>query len=80
MDAKDIKRFSKYSIPQLRKMAGVVFRKFIRERDKGKKCISCPSYNITDASHYYSAGHYPMVPAVGAIGSWVEIFMNTVMV
>ena len=25
------------------------------------KCISCDSYNTSDASHLYSAGHYPVL-------------------
>jgi hypothetical protein len=54
-----IQKYSKYSTPQLRIKAGNAFRKFIRERDKGEKCISCDSYNTSDASHFYSAGKYP---------------------
>ena len=54
-----LQKYKKYSTPDLRKKAGLAFRKFIRERDKGEKCISCDSYNTSDASHYFSAGHYP---------------------
>ncbi len=50
---------SKYTTQQLRIKAGKVFRKWIRKRDEGKPCISCGSYNVSDAGHYYSAGHYP---------------------
>jgi len=51
--------YSKYTTEKLRARAGRVFRKWIRKRDEGKPCISCPSYNVSDAGHYYSAGHYP---------------------
>lgn len=54
-----IKKYSKYSIPQLRMKAGKKFRAFIRKRDEGQPCISCGSCNTSDASHFYSAGHYP---------------------
>lgn len=59
LTAKQIQKYSKYSIPKLRKKASVKFNRFIRERDKDKQCCSCNSYNITQASHFYSAGHYP---------------------
>ncbi len=51
--------YSKYTTQQLRVKAGNVFRKWIRKRDEGKPCISCGSYNVSDAGHYYSAGHHP---------------------
>jgi hypothetical protein len=54
-----LQKYSKYSTPQLRIKAGNAFRKFVRERDKGEKCISCDSYNTSDASHYFSAGKFP---------------------
>lgn len=59
LTAKQIQKYAKWSMPKLRSRAGEVFRKYIRERDKGKPCISCGSYNTHDAGHYYSAGHYP---------------------
>lgn len=59
ISAKVIQKYSKYSTPKLRQKAGNAFRKFIRERDKGEKCISCDSYNTSDASHYFSAGKFP---------------------
>lgn len=44
------------------KLAQQVFNRFIRERDKGKPCISCKKLikeNNCDAGHFYSAGgHY----------------------
>jgi gamma-glutamylcyclotransferase (GGCT)/AIG2-like uncharacterized protein YtfP len=51
--------YSKYTTPQLRKKAGEIFRAWIRKRDEGQPCISCGSYNVHDAGHYYSAGHHP---------------------
>jgi hypothetical protein len=54
-----IQKYSKYSVPQLRIKAGNVFRKWVRERDAGQRCICCGSLRTSDASHFYSAGHYP---------------------
>lgn len=54
-----IKKYSKYSVPALRKKAGEKFRAWIRKRDEGQPCISCGSFNTSDASHLYSAGNYP---------------------
>jgi 5-methylcytosine-specific restriction endonuclease McrA len=54
-----IKKYAKYTTPELRQKAGVVFRRFIRIRDEGQMCISCNSWHTRDASHFYSAGHYP---------------------
>ena len=54
-----IQKYSKYSTPQLRIKAGEKFRAWIRKRDKGKRCISCGSWEPSDAGHFYSAGHYP---------------------
>jgi hypothetical protein len=59
IEADTIKKYKKLTIPQLRHKAGLRFRAWIRKRDEGMQCISCGSYNTTDASHYYSAGHYP---------------------
>lgn len=46
------------TVQDLMKIAQQVFNKFIRERDKGKPCISCGNEinGATNASHYYSAG------------------------
>lgn len=46
------------SIPALLKQAEHIFNAWIRNRDKDLPCISCGSYNGTDAGHYYAAGHY----------------------
>jgi hypothetical protein len=54
-----IQRYQKRSIPWLRKKAGETFRRWVRERDEGSPCVSCGSYNTSDASHLYSAGHFP---------------------
>lgn len=39
----------------------VVFNNWVRERDKGKLCISCDSviYGTGNASHFFSVGSYP---------------------
>jgi hypothetical protein len=45
------------SVPQLLKVLQVVFNAYIRKRDAEKGCISCGS-PVTEAGHYFSAGHY----------------------
>lgn len=49
------------SISQWRRELQQVFNKYIRERDKGKGCISCGAklQGKYDAGHYYSVGSYP---------------------
>lgn len=40
----------------------IIFNTYIRERDKGKPCISCDKFligNDVNASHFYSVGAYP---------------------
>lgn len=40
----------------------IIFNTYIRERDKGKPCISCDKVligNDVNASHFYSVGAYP---------------------
>jgi hypothetical protein len=59
LSAKTIQKYAKYSVPKLRLMAGMNFRKFIRDKDKDEPCISCGSWSAKDAGHYYSAGHCP---------------------
>lgn len=46
------------SIPQLLKIATKVFNTWIRERDRDKPCISCGVAAVSEAGHYFSAGHY----------------------
>lgn len=52
-----IRTKKKLTIPNLLKKAQIVFNRFIRNRDKNLGCISCGS-EVTEAGHYYSAGHY----------------------
>lgn len=59
METIKIQKYAKYTTPQLRLKAGEIFRKWIRERDKEKPCISCGIWNPSDAGHFYSAGHHP---------------------
>lgn len=59
MTANEIQKYQKRSVPWLRKKASENFRRWVRKRDEGKPCISCGSYNVTDAGHYYSAGNHP---------------------
>lgn len=59
MTSEQIKKYGKYTTAELRKKAGIKFRKFIRERDKDQPCISCGKRTTLQAGHFYSAGHYP---------------------
>lgn len=59
MESKTIQKYSKRSVPWLRKKAQEIFNAFIRNRDAGLPCISCGNPNPNQAGHYYSAGHYP---------------------
>lgn len=59
LTVKHIQKYQKRSLPWLRKKAGELFRAWVRKRDKDQPCVSCGSYNTSDASHFYSAGHYP---------------------
>jgi len=58
LSAEVIQKYKKYSIPQLKKKAQVFFNAWIRKRDQSEQCISCDSYKLHSASHFYSAGHY----------------------
>ena len=53
-----IQKYSKYTTPKLKTKAQTVFNAWIRKRDAGKRCVSCSGYNISQASHYYSAGKH----------------------
>lgn len=57
MNSKTIKRYSKKTIPELKRIATRHFNAYIRKRDEGNKCISCDAQG-TEAGHFYSAGHY----------------------
>lgn len=58
IESKDIQKYQKFSLSKLIAKAQVKFNKFIRERDKGQKCISCGNKSELQAGHFYSAGHY----------------------
>ncbi len=58
MNATEISKYEKRSTAWLKKKAQEVFNRWIRERDKDQSCISCGSPNTSDASHFYSSGHY----------------------
>lgn len=58
MKAKTIQKYKGKSLPSLIAKATKHFNKFIRERDKGKPCISCGKYTTLQAGHFYSGGHY----------------------
>lgn len=58
MTSKQIKKYEKKTLAQLKKQAQIVFNKFIRERDKHLMCISCQKGKVEQAGHFYSAGHY----------------------
>lgn len=47
------------SIAQLLPIAQKWCNEYIRKRDAGDPCISCGSWNTSDASHFYSRGNYP---------------------
>lgn len=51
------------TIQSLMKKAQKAFNTYIRERDKGKKCISCNNHlkGKFDAGHYYSSGGHKAV-------------------
>lgn len=55
----DYLKYRTKTLSQLKATAVRHFHKFIRERDQGKPCVSCGSYNTSDASHFYSAGNFP---------------------
>lgn len=51
------------TVQDLMKLAQKVFNTYIRERDKGKPCISCgnPEPKKVNAGHYYSSGGHKSV-------------------
>ena len=44
-------------LPKLKKKAQDIFNKWIRNRDKEERCISCGG-PVEQAGHYFSSGHY----------------------
>lgn len=57
----DYLKYKSKTLSQLKATAVRHFHKFIRERDKGRPCVSCGSFNTSDASHFHSAGKNPVV-------------------
>ena len=49
------------TLSQLKAIAVTHFHKYIRNRDRGKPCISCGRHTKLQAGHYYSAGQHPSV-------------------
>lgn len=45
----------------LKRIAVTHFHRYIRNRDKGKPCISCGNQTTLQAGHFYSAGQNPVV-------------------
>jgi len=58
ISAATILKYKKHSVAKLKNKAQIVFNKWIRERDKNLPCISCGSGIPSQATHFYSAGHY----------------------
>lgn len=52
-----ISKRKELTLPKLLKKAQDTFNRFTRERDRDKDCISCGA-QVTEAGHYFSAGHY----------------------
>lgn len=51
-------RLKSKSVPELVKLADKHFNAFIRLRDVQRGCVSCNSFKVEYASHFYSAGNY----------------------
>lgn len=49
---------TKLSVSPLTQKLVRIFNTFIRERDKGKPCISCGRFTELQAGHFFAAGHY----------------------
>jgi hypothetical protein len=52
-------KYKAKTLSQLKATAVRHFHKFIRERDKGKPCVSCGKFTTLQAGHFYSAGNFP---------------------
>ena len=48
----------KLTLAKLKQKLQKVFNAYIRQRDKGKACISCGKVKTLQAGHYYSVGGY----------------------
>lgn len=57
----EVTRYSKKTVPQLKKIAVRHFHLFIRNRDKDQPCISCGRYTTLQAGHFFSAGLHPLL-------------------
>ena len=51
------KKLELVPLPKLKKKAQDIFNKWIRNRDKEERCISCNG-PVEQAGHYFSSGHY----------------------
>lgn len=57
MSLKKTKTTKLVPLPKLKKKAQEVFNKWIRNRDKYERCISCGG-PVEQAGHYFSSGHF----------------------
>ena len=57
MKSKSTKKQKLIPLPKLKKKAQDIFNKWIRNRDKEERCISCGG-PVEQAGHYFSSGHY----------------------
>lgn len=48
----------KKTLPKLKAELQIVFNSYIRERDKGKPCISCGQFKPLQAGHFYPVKGY----------------------
>lgn len=55
---KALKKPKSKPIGKLLKEFQEVFNAYIRQRDKGKPCISCGEYNVLQAGHYFAVSGY----------------------
>jgi len=55
---KNSKKGSKKSVAQIKAEAQAYFNLHIRERDKGRPCISCGEYKKLQAGHYWGVHGY----------------------
>lgn len=60
MKSKNIKEKKIIPLPKLKKKAQDVFNKWIRNRDRDERCISCNG-PVEQAGHYFSSGHYSLL-------------------
>lgn len=57
MKSKSTKEKKLIPLPKLKKKAQDIFNKWIRNRDKYERCISCGG-PVEQAGHYFSSGHF----------------------